>query len=185
MGPGGSKSSARDCDGSGVGGGKTKDESRAGRAGMATGAIGSSDARRGNVADVGDVCTDFRRKNVEMGVVAWMSVSCDQVSLPRLDNLPLGEDRSPRVLRALGEGRGEVDGAYHIINVNKLSRRNLLPCIPWLICSHRTTPEGSLYAGSVQEETQRASAPHQGSGSVAAGAYRGNSIRAISVFAMT
>lgn len=40
-----------------------------------------------------------------------MSVSCDHVSLPRLDSLPLGEERSPRVVRALGEGKGEVDGA--------------------------------------------------------------------------
>ena len=47
-----------------------------------------------------------------------MSVSCDHVSLPRLDNLPLGEERSPLVVRALGEGKGEVDGAYHVINVN-------------------------------------------------------------------
>lgn len=70
MSPGGSKSPVRDSDGSGTGGGNTNDESSAGRAGMATGAIGSSVARRGNMADVGDVCTDFRRKNVEMGVVA-------------------------------------------------------------------------------------------------------------------
>ncbi len=70
MSPGGSKSSAGDSDSSGAGGGKTNDESSTGRAGMATGAIGSSVASRGNVADVGDICTDFRRKNVEMGVVA-------------------------------------------------------------------------------------------------------------------
>jgi len=129
MSPGGSKSSSRDSDDSGAGGGNTKDESRAGRAGMATGAIGSSDASRGNVAEVGDVCTDFRRKNVEMGVVAWMSVSCDQDSLPRLDNLPLGEDRSPRVVRALGEGRGEVDGALVDLlashNVGRLPLRGI------------------------------------------------------------
>ena len=67
--PGGSKfiSSAGNCDDSGAGGGNANDENRAGRAGIA---IGSSDASRGNVADVGDICTDFRRKNVEMGVVA-------------------------------------------------------------------------------------------------------------------
>lgn len=111
MSPGGSESSAGDSDSSGAGGGKINDESRAGRAGIATGAIGSSDADRGNEADVGDICTDFRRKNVEIGVVAWVSASCDHVSLPRLDNLPLGEDRSPRVARELGEGTGEVDGA--------------------------------------------------------------------------
>jgi len=96
---------------------------------MATGAMGSSDASRGKVADVGDVCTDFRRKNVEMGVVACVSVSCDHVSLPRRDSLPLGEDRSPRVVRALGEGRGEVDGALVDLlashNVGRLPLRGI------------------------------------------------------------
>jgi len=42
--------------------GNTNDERRAGRAGIATGAIGSSKADRGNVADVGDICGDLRRK---------------------------------------------------------------------------------------------------------------------------
>lgn len=113
MSPGGSKSksSAGHSDDSGAGGGNTNDESRAGRAGIA---IGSSVASRGNMADVGDICTDFRRKNVEMGVVAWVSVSCDHVSLPRLDSFPLGEDRKTRVARELGEGWGEMDGAYHV-----------------------------------------------------------------------
>jgi len=108
--PGGSKSksSVGDSDDSGAGGGNTNDESRAGRAGIA---IGSSVASRGNTAEVGDICTDFRRKNVEMGVVAWTSASCDHVSLPRLENLPLVGDRSPRVGREMGEGWGEVDGA--------------------------------------------------------------------------
>lgn len=112
MNPGGSESSTGDSDDSGAGRGNANDESREGRAGMATGAIGSSDASRGNEADVGDICTDFRRKNVEMGVVACMWASCGHVSLPHLDNLLLGEDRSPRVARELGEGRGEVDGTF-------------------------------------------------------------------------
>ena len=42
--------------------GNTNDERRAGRAGIATGAIGSSNADRGNVAEVGDICGDLRRK---------------------------------------------------------------------------------------------------------------------------
>ncbi len=70
MSTGGSKSSAGDSDGCSDGSGNTNGENSAGRAGMATGAIGSSDGDRENVAEVGDVCTDFRRKNVEMGVVA-------------------------------------------------------------------------------------------------------------------
>jgi len=72
MSPGGSKSSVGDSGDSGAGGGNTNDESRAGREGIA---IGSSDASRGNMAEVGDICTDFRRKNVEIGVVAEIQMT--------------------------------------------------------------------------------------------------------------
>jgi hypothetical protein len=97
--------------------GKTNDESRAGRAGIATGARGSSNADRGNNPEVGDIWGDFRRKNVEIGVLAWKSVSCNHVSLSRRDDLPLGEDLSPREARERGEGSGETEGVYCGINI--------------------------------------------------------------------
>jgi hypothetical protein len=84
---------------------------------MATGAIGSSNADRGNAADVGDICGDLRRKYVEIGVVACKSASCDHVSLSRGDTLPLGEVFEPRVALERGEGSGEVEGAYRAISV--------------------------------------------------------------------
>jgi hypothetical protein len=109
---GGSKSPSGD-DGSTAGCGNTNDESSAGSAGIATGASDSSNADRGKVADVGDIWGDFRRKYVEIGVLAWESASCNHVSLPHRDNLPLGgEDLGPRVARERGEGSGEVEGVY-------------------------------------------------------------------------
>ena len=93
--------------------GTTNDGSKAGRAGIATGAKGSSNSVRGNVSDVGDIWGDFRRKNVEIGVLNWISASCNHVSLPRLDSLPFGEDLGPRGARVRGEDSGEVEGAYY------------------------------------------------------------------------
>lgn len=98
-------------DGCAAGCGNTNDESRAGSAGIATGAKGSSNANRGNDPDVGDIWGDLRRKYVEIGVLAWKSASCNHVSLPRRDDLPLGDDLGPREARERGEGRGEVEGA--------------------------------------------------------------------------
>jgi hypothetical protein len=100
--------------------GNTNDGSKAGRAGIATGANGSSNAVRGNDSDVGDIWGDFRRKNVEMGVLNWESASCSHVSLPRRDNLPVGEDLGPRNARVRGEDSGEVEGAYRGISISKL-----------------------------------------------------------------
>ena len=97
--------------------GNTNDGSNAGRAGIATGAKGSSNSVRGNISDVGDIWGDFRRKNVEMGVLNWISASCNHVSLPRLDNLPFGEDLGARGARVRGEDSGEVEGAYHGISI--------------------------------------------------------------------
>jgi hypothetical protein len=97
--------------------GKTNDGSKAGRAGIATGANGSSNAVRGNVSDVGDIWGDFRRKNVEIGVLKWESASCNHVSLPRRDNLPFGEDLGARGARVRGEDRGDVEGVYHSISI--------------------------------------------------------------------
>jgi hypothetical protein len=45
-----------------------------------------------------------------------MSASCNHVSLPRVDNLPFGEDLGARVR---GEDSGEVAGAYHGISIYK------------------------------------------------------------------
>lgn len=50
-------------------------------------------------------------------MLAWKSVSCNHVSLPRLDDLPLGEDLGPREARERGEGSGEVEGACCEINI--------------------------------------------------------------------
>lgn len=98
--------------------GNTNDGSKAGRAGIATGAKGSSNSVRGNVSDVGDIWGDFRRKNVEIGVLNWISASCNHVSLPRLDNLPFGEDLGPRGARVRGEDSGEVEGALFAFSVS-------------------------------------------------------------------
>jgi hypothetical protein len=106
--------------------GNTNDGSKAGRAGIATGAKGSSNAVRGNVSDVGDIWGDFRRKNVEIGVLNWISASCNHVSLPRLDNLPFGEDLSPRGARVRGEDSGEVEGAYRGISIYKTHVKRLV-----------------------------------------------------------
>jgi hypothetical protein len=84
---------------------------------MATGASGSSNADRGKDPEVGDIWGDFRRKNVEIGVLAWKSVSCNHVSLSRRDGLPLGEDLGPREARERGEGSGETEGVYCRINI--------------------------------------------------------------------
>jgi len=86
-----------------------------------------------------------------------VSASCDHVSLPRLDNLPLGEDRSPRETRELGEGRGEVDGAYHVINVNKLSLKQFVAMrtLVDLLVSNRV---GGLPFRGIYGKNQRASA---------------------------
>jgi len=98
--------------------GNTNDGSNAGRAGIATGAKGSSNSVRGNVSDVGDIWGDFRRKNVEIGVLNWISASCSHVSLPRLDDLPFGEDLGPRGARVRGEDNGEVEGALFAFSVS-------------------------------------------------------------------
>jgi hypothetical protein len=98
--------------------GKTNDGSKAGRAGIATGANGSSNAVRGNVSDVGDIWGDFRRKKVEIGVLKWKSASCNHVSLPRRDNLPFGEVLDPRGARVRGEDRGEVEGVLFTVSVS-------------------------------------------------------------------
>jgi hypothetical protein len=58
-----------------------------------------------------DIWGGFRRKNVEIGVMKWISASCNHVSLPRLDSLPFEEDLGPRGARVQGEDSGEVEGA--------------------------------------------------------------------------
>jgi hypothetical protein len=93
---------------------------------MATGAKGSSNSVRGNVSDVGDIWGDFRRKNVEMGVLNWISASCSHVSLPHLDSLPFGEDRGPRGARVRGEDSGEVEGAYRCISIYETHVKRLV-----------------------------------------------------------
>jgi hypothetical protein len=128
--------------------GNTNDGSKAGRAGIATGAKGSSNSVRGNVSDVGDIWGDFRRKNVEIGVLNWISASCNHVSLPRLDNLPFGEDLGPRGARVRGEDSGEVEGAYRGISIYNV--KQLVQDVPSSLSLSRAMTEGLPFLGAAR-----------------------------------
>jgi hypothetical protein len=130
--------------------GNTNDGSKAGRAGIATGAKGSSNSVRGNVSDVGDIWGDFRRKNVEIGVLNWISASCNHVSLPRLDNLPFGEDLGPRGARVRGEDSGEVEGACRGISIYKTHVKRLVQDVPSSLSLSRAMTEGLPFSGAAR-----------------------------------
>jgi hypothetical protein len=136
--------------------GNTNDGSKAGRAGIATGAKGSSNSVRGNVSDVGDIWGDFRRKNVEIGVLNWISASCNHVSLPRLDNLPFGEDLGPRKARVRGEDSGEVDGAYRGVSISiyKSHVKRSVQDVPSSLSLSRAMMEGLPFLGAVRQQKQ-------------------------------
>jgi hypothetical protein len=130
--------------------GNTNDGSKAGRAGIATGAKGSSNSVRGNVSDVGDIWGDFRRKNVEIGVLNWISASCNHVSLPRLDNLPFGEDLGPRGARVRGDDSGEVEGAYPNISIDKTHVKRLVQDVPSSLSLSQAMMEGLPFLGAAR-----------------------------------
>ncbi len=114
-----------------------------------------------------------------------MSASSDHVALPRRDDLALEEDRNPRLARELGEGRGDVDGAYHIIIVNNtLFETNLLPwrTLIALLVSHNIgrLPFREIY----HKPTNPSICRWQGSIG-AAETYRVDRVRRVPAFAMT
>ena len=156
--------------------GKTNDGSKAGRAGIATGANGSSNAVRGNVSDVGDIWGDFRRTNVEIGVLKWESASCNHVSLPRRDSLPFGDDLGPRGARVRGEDRGEVEGAYRRISTTADVKR-LAQDVPSSLSLSRAMREGLLSLGPARQHKIEP-------GSRRVYTYRVARIRRVSAFAL-
>jgi len=132
--------------------GNTNDGSKAGRAGIATGANGSSNSVRGNVSDVGDIWGDLRRKNVEIGVLNWKSASCNHVSLPRRDNLPFGEDLGPRVARVRGEDSGEVEGIYRGISIYQTLVNRLAQDVPFLLFLSRAVRVDLPFLGAERQQ---------------------------------